>query len=253
MRKIWVWLLAAVLLTGCSTKHADLNQRLQSALSEAVRSELNGKPDNIKTLYSYYVEPSVGRRSSTAASNVFVKDGQEFVMNLNTAQIVNEKLYAGAAVEQLSLSGGEVLAQSQGETTDVSGAVLSYSAVLSTAENGRVMVTLTTRHFTFTGQSDQTAAPSLAGEMLKIARTAKADEEAVINAYTSRNKISYVKQNLNLFEDEIPESGPIEEMMTDKTHTTGDSFDQSGETFESGTNADDLPLNEDDSVPAESE
>ena len=89
-----------------------------------------------------------------------------------------------------------------------------------------------------------------AAQMLKIVRTASYDEEEVLNSYSSKSRISYVKENLNLFEEEIPESGLLEELMSDKTQTDGDDeqidADQSGETFEDGSASDNLPLNEED-------
>ena len=82
--------------------------------------------------------------------------------------------------------------------------------------------------------------------MIKIARTAAVDEERGAESLPRlRTKISYAKENLNLFEDEIPENGRLEEMM-EQTGAYRRRYRSDGETFDDGTNADDLPLNESD-------
>ena len=253
MRKITL-LLFCLCLCGCSAQ-GSLDGRLQAACTQASALTINVHADNVKDLYSYYVEPGVGRRNSTASSNVFVLDNQEFIMNLNIAEIVNVKLYD--QTQSVTLPQGERwLSVSEGEFADVQGRTQKYAAGLMAAANGQVMVMVKTLYFTFTGLSNETGAPALAGEMIKIARTATVDEDAVLKAYSSRTKISYVKENLNLFEDDIPENGRLEEMMPNKPVHTGGDIDQSGETFDDGTSADDLPLNENDDdiqTPSESE
>ena len=207
MRKITL-LLFCLCLCGCSAQ-GGLDSRLQAACMQASTLTINVHADNVKDLYSYYAEPGVGRRSSTASSNVFVLDNQEFIMNLNVAEIVNVKLYDQS--ESVILPQSEAwISVSEGEFTDIQGRT------------------------------------ALAKEMIKIARTAEVDEDAVLKTYSSRTKINYVKENLNLFEDEIPENGRLEEMMPNKPAHTGGDIDQSAETFDDGTSADDLPLNEND-------
>ena len=243
MRKITL-LLFCLCLCGCSAQ-GGLDSRLQAACMQASTLTINVHADNVKDLYSYYAEPGVGRRSSTASSNVFVLDNQEFIMNLNVAVIVNVKLYDQS--ESVILPQSEAwISVSEGEFTDIQGRTQKYIAGLLPSANGQLLVMVKTPYFTFTGLSNETGAPALAKEMIKIARTAEVDEDAVLKTYSSRTKINYVKENLNLFEDEIPENGRLEEMMPNKPAHTGGDIDQSGETFDDGTSADDLPLNEND-------
>ena len=248
MRKKITLVLAALFLCGCSATKQSLEQRMTRALQQVEQLQMNVRADNNKALYSYYVEPSVGRRISTASANVFVMDGVEFVMNLNAAQIVSEHFYTEAAAQSPNLDNAEVVIE--GQYTAADGSVQSYTATVSGRQGEQVLVTLATRYFTFEGVCSETAAPSLAAQMLKIVRTASYDEEEVLNSYSSKSRISYVKENLNLFEEEIPESGLLEELMSDKTQTDGGDeqidADQSGETFEDGNASDSLPLNEED-------
>ena len=243
MRKFTL-LLFGLCLCGCSAQ-AGLDSRLQAACTQASELAINVRADNVKDLYSYYIEPGIGRRSSTASSNIFVMDNQEFIMNLNIAEIVNVKLYD--QTQSVALPQGEAwMSVAEGEFTDVQKRMQKYAAGVLPTGKDQLLVMVKTPYFTFTGLSNETAAPLLAQEMIKIARTAEVDEEAVLKAYSTRTKISYVKENLNLFEDEIPENGRLEEMMPNKPAHTGGDIDQSGETFDHGTNADDLPLNEND-------
>ena len=242
MRRI-ILLMMALMLCGCSASQS-LQQRLSERCRQAESLTINVRPDNVKKLYSYYAEPSVGRRDSTVSGNLFVMDHQEFVMNLNIADIVNQQLYDQPAGESFSHY-DHWLAREQGEFTDVNGNAQTYKVAIAPAERGQVFVFCQTPYFTFSGLSNETSAPDLAQQMIKMARTAIVNEEEVLQSYSLKNQISYVKKNLNLVEEQIPESGRLEEMMPNKGES-GDNVDHDVEDFHDGGNADNLPFTEND-------
>ena len=93
MKRI-VCMLLCFCLMGCSKITGSLQNRLNTALSEAERAPVNA-PNNRKTFYSYYLDPSLGRIYSTETGNVFSRGGRSFVMNLDIASIINDKYYPG--------------------------------------------------------------------------------------------------------------------------------------------------------------
>ena len=242
MRRI-ILLMLAVMLCGCSSSQS-LQQRLSAECRQAEELTINVRPDNVKKLYSYYAEPSIGRRQSTVSGNLFVMNHDEFVMNLNIADIVNQKLY-DQPQQKVQAHYDHWLASEQGEFTDVNGEVQSYSVALAPAEQGQVFVLCQTPYFSFSGLSNETSAPQMASQMIRMARTAIVNVEEVLHSYSLKTQISYVKKNLNLIEEQIPESGRIEEMMPNKGDST-EQIDQSGDSYHDGGNADNLPFTEND-------
>lgn len=242
MRYLGCLILLIALLSGCSNQAVSLQQDLDTSLAEVSQSGITVKADNTKEFYSYYLEPSIGRRSSTEFSNLFVKDGQEFVMNLNAAQVVNDAYYQTVTTESMNFDSFTVLAKSTGEYVTTKNDQDTYEAIVFQNTNQSVIVSLTTHYFSFYGITNRVLASSLAQEMLKIARTTSVNEKAILSAYSSRKQINYRKESLDLFGENRPESGRVEELITDKTGPSNDNYDQSGDVFENGTATDNLPL-----------
>ncbi len=79
---------------------------------------------------------------------------------------------------------------------------------------------------------------TVAGEMLKIARTISIKEEEIISHYSSKEVIEYEREQLQLFEVMIPENGRIDEMLANKQNTdevgdvdipySSDDYDETG-------------------------
>ena len=60
-----------ILLSGC-TFDETMSVMMDEVLQKASNTEIATTKSHVKQYYSYYIQPSIGRRESTEISNVFV-------------------------------------------------------------------------------------------------------------------------------------------------------------------------------------
>ncbi|SJZ86926.1 hypothetical protein [Anaerorhabdus furcosa] len=219
-------ILVACLLFGCAQSTQPLEERIQSEF-EFVNTLKTVDGDNRKDFYSYYIEPSVGRVSSNPSNNIFLKDGVQFVMNLNVSKIISEKYYTDALTGNDVATKDNLLFEIEGQYDDSLLNSYDYRCQVYQYEN-MYMLLLETQYMNFYTVANANQLPTIAGEMLKIARTIRVNQEEIISAYSSKEAIQYKKEALNLFEVAVPENGRVDEMITDKTNTGDSTGDNAG-------------------------
>lgn len=202
--------LVLVLTAGCTAAETDAQSALQRKLAEAESGTVPA-PTFHKDYYAYYAEPSVGRISATATGNVFMYDGCFIVMNLDIPSILKEE---GTETKTVRFSGGTEAASAEGVFTDSSGAEHPYAVRISMLDD-RHYVFLQTDVMQFYAVCDLTAAPTLAAEMLKIARSVTIEKTAIATAFRSSDGIFYAGETIELFDSITPENGSIEELFPD--------------------------------------
>ena len=69
---------------------------MDEVLQKSSKTEIATTKSHVKQYYSYYIQPSIGRRESTEISNVFVLNDDEFVMNLNVSSVIKNEYYMDA-------------------------------------------------------------------------------------------------------------------------------------------------------------
>ncbi|MEG0076329.1 hypothetical protein [Anaerorhabdus sp.] len=214
--------LVACLLFGCAQSTQSLEANIQKELDFA-NTLATVEGDNRKDFYSYYIEPSIGKVSSNPSNNVFLKDGVQFVMNLNVSKIISEKYYADALTGDDVATKENLLFELDGQYDDGLLNSYDYRCQVYQYENA-YMLLLETQYMNFYTVANANQLPGIASEMLKIARTVRVHKDEIISAYSSKEAIQYKKEALNLFEVAVPENGRVDEMISDKTNigdTTG--------------------------------
>ena len=225
MKKIWICMSACLLLmTGCAKYSADYQQMITDSLNDAL-SVPASSPDYSKAMYSYYVQPSIGRISSTASSNTFNSEGTQFVMNLEVQSIVNSAYYPDQQIETLQISDMEPAASESGTYTDYSGNECSYSVRIYEMD-GDYYILFYSQYMHFFAVTNKVQSAGMVEEMMQISKSIRINEEKILSSYSSHRTISNTRKELQLFEQVAPENGSIEELFTDKTQT--------GEETESG-------------------
>ena len=199
----------ALSLCGCSSMEAHPDSALQRYLQEAEAVTVPA-PVYHKEFYSYYAQPCIGRISAGSTSNVFSLDGHQFVMNLDVPSVLKEE---GTEIQTMHFS-GETETTYEGVFTDRNGGEHVYTVSIGAVGN-RHCVYLQTDSMQFYSVSDITAAPQLAGEMLKIARSVEIDRSAIASYFRSSDGIDYIGETIELFDSITPENGSIEELFPD--------------------------------------
>lgn len=205
--------LSVFLLGGCSRYSDDLLGAVMEKLSLA--AELPAmRPTYNSTYYRYYKEPYVGRISSDATSNIFCLNGTQFVMNLNVPGMINQAYYPGETVGGMLVEGASLAAETAGHYTDWQSQERTYVCRVYRSQN--LYVTILNTDFTeFFAMSTKNEVPSLAYEMLVIAKSVETDDEEILSRFSNHSVISYQKKKLELFQDMIPVNGAIEELFVD--------------------------------------
>ncbi len=235
MKKLSI-LFLSILLVGCSVSTESFEAELKQKL-ETVSQWRAVSPDNRKHYYSYYIEPGVGRRKSEDSYSIFIKEDVEFVMNLNVPQILKENYYSGDTQERQVTEPEEFLFRIQGEYSDYEDVISKYQCDVYLKGNIYYLV-METRYMNFYTTGSRAEIMTVAGEMLKIARTISIKEEEIISHYSSKEVIEYEREQLQLFEVMIPENGRIDEMLANKQNTdevgdvdvpySSDDYDETG-------------------------
>ncbi len=221
-----ITMLSAVLLMGCVQAEGTYQEQLITRIEQAISGATAG-PTYSHGIYSYYKEPSIGRVSSEQTSNIFVKDGVRFVMNLNVSAIVNEKYYENSASISTPQN-MEVLAECTGTFADFMGQEHPFDIQLSRLED-QVFTSMKTDLLEFFSISNELEALQTAETMMRMARTVRVDNEAVIAAYSGRQEIDYVRKRLELFQNVVPENGRIEELFEGNGNYAGVADDYNGD------------------------
>lgn len=206
--KKFLLLLIACILVGCSNGSSDFNSELDKQINEALNCKLHTHKYK-DGFISYYIEPSIGRIETTDTSHVFNYDGTNFIMNINVANIINEKLYDNIA---LNNSNSEIIRK--GIFKDINGNEHNYQFSID-SNNKYYLIIFSSDELQFYSYADEKSAPKISGEMIRIARTVTVDRHAVINAFNIKELITYQPSYMELFEEKIPENGSIEELIKD--------------------------------------
>lgn len=214
MRKIFC-LILIFCLVGCSQPPQSFQERLENTLLNANQIEAVS-PSNRKIFYSYYVEPSVGRIDSNESSNIFEKNNVKFVMNLNVSNIINTRYYSDAMIDSNTVTKDELLFTINGKYKDYLDNEYDYSCDVYKYDNTYYM-TFVSKYMNFYAIGNQMDLITVAQEMLKISKTIRVDEDAVISHYSSKETVEYQKEALQLFEVVVPENGRVDEMLSNKT------------------------------------
>ncbi|MEG2751206.1 MAG: hypothetical protein RR916_05330 [Anaerorhabdus sp.] len=219
MKRILVYLIAFCLV-GCTQSTQPLMEQMKASLERANQMQaIDG--DNRKDFYSYYIEPSIGKISSSPSSNVFVKNGVRFVMNLNVSKIINEKYYADALTMNDIATSENLLFSLEGQYEDILLNIYDYVCEVYQYES-LTMVLLSTQFMDFYAVGNEAEVVAIVSDMLKIAKTVQINKEEIVAAYSSKEAVQYKKQALNLFEVAVPENGRVDEMISDKTGTSNE-------------------------------
>lgn len=218
--------LIAIGLVGCTTTAVPLKEQMQAEIEKANEIQaIDG--DNRKDFYSYYTEPSIGRISSSPSSNVFVKGGIRFVMNLNVSKIINEEYYKDVSENRDSSSVEHFLFAIEGQYSDVDLNIYEYRCEVYQYE-GVTMVLMETQFMDFYAIGNEREMLNVVGDMIHIAKTVQVNQTKIITAYSSKESVPYKKEALNLFEVAIPENGRVDEMIADKTSGVGENINENG-------------------------
>lgn len=205
-------------LSACSTVTKDtLSAHLKSAALDAESSTINTVSNISKTMYSYYLPPSIGRKSSTETSNILTSNGVNILMNLDVIDVISDSYYATASKTRSfksMLSSTENLITFEGTYQDGDYKSVSYRVSILYVNDGLILLTLEGGYFIFTAITPISISDEVLFDMIRLARSCTVDSAAVLLAYSTRESIDYKKETIDMFSQIAPESGTVLDMIS---------------------------------------
>lgn len=223
MRKTLLLIALALVLSGCvKVNGSNLKSIVSAQVVTAVSEALPTTSTMRKTLYSYYLPTSVGRREASQSSTVLFSNNYNVLMNLDIVSVLTEKFYATESADPLRayVLATDPLFTLAGTYKDLKSVENTYVVTVNAIENNVVLLTLQTKYFVFSAVIPMAAAGDVVYDMMKIVRTCSINSDEVTTLYSNRETFSYTKETLEIFSQLAPESGKIIDMIKETTPTT---------------------------------
>lgn len=220
-RFICLMLLLVSLLSGC-TFDETMAEMMDEMLNKAASLEIAETKTHVKQYYSYYLQPSIGRRDSTAISNVFVFEDDEFVMNLNVSSVIKNEYYLEADTKILPVySRSKILVYTaEGQCLNSSEEQMNYKVSVYDLSRNSYLVILESDYFTFLSRCPLGSVVQISEQMLLTCRTAEIYSEPILRDFGAQNDETYEKQKVEIVKELIPESGLVEDIIPNSSENT---------------------------------
>ncbi|MFV0380522.1 MAG: hypothetical protein ACK5KQ_06845 [Anaerorhabdus sp.] len=220
MKKIML-IFMIILIAGCSGNKQLLERQLVEKLDNVSKTQAISA-NNQKAFYSYYLEPSVGRRKVGKTYNIFIKDNLEFAMNLNIPFILTKEESENKSYDI------EPIMSYDGSYVDINNQELEFKCNIY-QNRSHSYIEFNTKYMNFYASGSLTEVVGIADNMLTIAKSVTINEDRILTAYSAKEIVEFEKEQLKLYEVMIPENGRIEEMMVNGSETGNGSLDFGGE------------------------
>jgi len=223
MRKLFVVLSILIVLSGCSSNAYFDNSSYDKAILNANNQTMSEYSTMNRDLFSYYIPPSIGRKSATENSVTLRSHNQNILMYLDVINILNQSYYRdeSQAIRKL-LKTENAFYTTSGFYQSVSSTPTAYFVSSIKLSENTVLLSLQTEHFIFTSIHPLSISPDILYDMLRVARSTKIDRELILSAYSNREVIDFKTQSLNMFAQSGPESGTVVDMIKEEEDITFD-------------------------------
>lgn len=217
MRKLIIVLSILIVLSGCQANAYFNNTSYDKAIENATTQSMSQYATMKRDLFSYYIPPSVGRKSATESSVTLQSNNQSILMYLDVINILNQSYYKDETGTLRKLLKTEnafyTTSGTYLNTTNVPTAYLVSAIKLS---DKTVLLSLQTENFIFMSIHPLSISPDILYDMLRIARSTKINKDLVLSTYSNREIVDFKSQSLNMFAQAGPESGTVIDMVKEE-------------------------------------
>lgn len=235
MKRAAVALLCAWMLMGCVVNETvDVQKRLEDHIAQAQNMQVQ-KASHSKKFYSYYLPKDIGRYESDLSGNLFCIDGVRVAMSLNTAAIINQRLYPSNTQQTVKMEGKTMVAYLNGDYLDIQEHAHPFQVgIFDLGNTYAVGLVSDTVLLQATCTALQTGV--IAGRMLQIARSVLVDADQIVTYYSNQVPEISSQEKVELFDTQAPENGRIEELFEDHSRIdTPAPVDNNGQSSENSS------------------
>ena len=205
-------------LSACSSITTDtLSASLQAMARQADSETVNPSSNITKSLYSYYLPPTIGRKTSSATSTILTSNNVNILMNLDVIDVISNSYYSTGTTSKTfksMLASTDNLVTFDEIFTNNQNKEVAYRVSYLPVNSSLILLTLEGGYFMFTAIVEISQADEILYDMIRIARTCSVNSAAVLLAYSTRESIDYKKETLDMFSQIAPESGTVLDMIS---------------------------------------
>ena len=214
MKRILMMILI-FLLVGCKQNENDIFKNITDSVTSIGSSTYNFNTNQTKHLYDYYLEPSNLSSSNTDTSNIVEYLGNEIVLNLNVANILNDEFYEDKSKVSSLLFLTNRLMNIDGTFIDIEGNEVDYRFEIYKIED-EYLLYLNTVYFELISINSITNIEIIANKMMLLAKSISINYDRVIDEYSNVVDIDFKKEDFELYKSIVPENGPLSEILKEK-------------------------------------
>ncbi|MEA5026253.1 hypothetical protein SDC9_116901 [bioreactor metagenome] len=211
---LFTMIIVLPMCTGCTFGRVTENNiavRMETAVNNTFSEQASDYQNMHKTLYSYYLPDHVGKRASTAYSNILISDNYDVLMSLNASAVIIDKYYEASAVKAITTYDIALYSEvfsgtySDGRKTEISVSIFKFDS--------SYYLLVKAEYFSFLSNCPLAEMPIIVKDIIRVARSTTTDQTAILTAYSKKENINYQQETTTLFSQSIPENGTLAEML----------------------------------------
>ncbi|MHB8096115.1 MAG: hypothetical protein ACYDEI_00465 [Erysipelotrichaceae bacterium] len=214
MRKLFMILSICIVLSGCSMNAYFDNSSYDKAIENALSQPLSEYATMNRDLFSYYIPPSIGRKSASLNSVTLQSHNQNILMILDVINILNESYYKddGGTLRRLLKVENAFYTSSGFYENDIK-ALSAYLVSAMKLSDNTVLLSLQTENFVYMSIHPLSISPDILYDMFRVARSTTINRDLILSTYSTREVLDFRTQSLNMFTQAGPESGTVLDMI----------------------------------------
>lgn len=214
MKKILLLLCLLFICAGCVSNDIEtLSSNLDNIFNNVDDISKN-YPNNKMRYYSYYLPSDMGEEEIDSESVTIRYNDSIVVMNLNIADIINEKYYPDELLKDDGFFDEQYLIYEKSGTYDVDEVKHQYVYKLYKKDD-KYIFHLKTVNINFYGSSNLSDIVQLSKHLIMISKSITIEKDTILKNYYKKDVIDYSKKQIDLFDSSLPSNGKLSDMLTD--------------------------------------
>lgn len=210
MRKFLI--LLVFLLVGCVATPEETKPKIDQAIEIAIQAKTPTVINQNTPYYSYYLPTHMGRRFVNEVAAILVSNQTEIVLQLDVPSIISQRFYKNNVKTQ---ENSEVIKnyfyEYSGTFIGEDGKTHPFSLRVSQMDD-QYIIYIQSDQFILSSSAALSKVKPIVNDMIVVMRSASANKDKVISAYSNKQVINYQQQVLEIFEQVAPESGTLADM-----------------------------------------
>lgn len=190
------------------------NTSYDKAIENALSQSMSEFSTMHRDMFSYYIPPSIGRKSSSLNSVTLQSHNQNILMILDVINILNESYFKdneGTLRKLLKVE--NAFYTSTGFYESDNKVLSAYLVSAMKLSDSTVLLSLQTENFVFMSIHPLSISPDILYDMLRVARSTSINRDLILSTFSTREVLDFKTQSLNMFTQAGPESGTVLDMI----------------------------------------